>query len=375
MKIITGTPELCSAVSTVTSALTTKGVQPILEGILIETQTGGLVKLTASGAGIIMQTSLLAGVREPGKALIPGKLLADLTRKLPGDETTIAANGKSVTVTSNSAKVRLAALDAEAYPAPPQIKQENLKTLTVSSQDLLDALKGVRHAASTDENRLTLTGIKFVCDGSSLQVIALDGFRLAMRRINCESNNAEFEMLVPGEAMRTLEKIMAGDKTAFNISTDGSIAVFSDGSLVSMQTVLLSGSYPDVSRIVPASFDSEAKTNSSDLRASVERAKLLAPTKGTVRLDLHGDGILVTGYSEAGNLEDDLAADTIGLPLSISFNPKYLLEALDSFSGKDVIVRFNSPTSPAVIVPADNPNGGSIALLLPVKTFEGGGGA
>ena len=89
MRFICDTNELNTALSIVSRALAVRSTKPILEGILFESCDEGL-RLTCTDLALGIETLLPATFSEEGRAVLPGKLLCEIIRKLPGGPCDIA---------------------------------------------------------------------------------------------------------------------------------------------------------------------------------------------------------------------------------------------------------------------------------------------
>src|SRR5438445_13017635 len=82
MRIIVERDALAEAVAWVARSLPSRPVLPILSGLLLEASAGRLT-LSCFDYEVSARIQVDAEVTEPGTALVPGRLLAEITRSLP----------------------------------------------------------------------------------------------------------------------------------------------------------------------------------------------------------------------------------------------------------------------------------------------------
>ena len=89
-----------------------------------------------------------------------------------------------------------------------------------------------------------------------------------------------------------------------------------------------------------------------------------------MRLSVSADGVVL----EAGGLDEAEAAESLpatfeGEPLTIAFNPTYLLDGLGAIDSDEARLAFTGPTKPAVLTgkAGDDEAGDYRYLLMPVR--------
>ena len=122
----------------------------------------------------------MAGIAD-GVAVIPAKLAADIVRSLEPGAVTIEADDDQAKIASGRSQFAVRVLPAEEFPmAQGEVASE---AVTVTSNELADALRQVVRAASGDEARPILTGVLFMATADGMQLIATDSYRLAVRQL------------------------------------------------------------------------------------------------------------------------------------------------------------------------------------------------
>lgn len=368
MKFSIQTSDLAQALSVVTRAISPKAVQPILEGVLIEA-SNGTVLLTASNGSMSIRKSVTAITDEEGNAVLNGKLLNDLARRLPGSETTFETKVNQVRIRSGSSRTNLAMYEANSYPPVEEVKQEHV--FHVSCEQLRTMIEKVSFCVCADETRQILTGISMNLTGGSVEAVALDGFRMALTSTNA-NNLDEWSIVVPGAAAKEIARILPQDDNVCRMYIGSSklSVTFTDTVLT---TVLLSGAYPDYHRITPTSFATDVLVNRSTILSAIDRASLTARAAhdNLIRLHIADNQIKLTARNETADIEETFDCAVTGPDLTLAFNASYMTDALRSISSDSVTLRMNTPLTPCIIKPEDENSGNTVMyMVLPVRTLS-----
>jgi DNA polymerase-3 subunit beta len=179
MKLICSRDRLVDAISIVQKAVATRSTLPILDGILVEAETG--VKLTGYDLETGIECQIEADVPEKGSIVINARMFGDIIRKLPDDIVTIETTANlAVLIECGSTHFSIKGIRADDYPKIPIV--EEAQQLSIKQHLLKDMIRQTLFAVSNDESRPVLNGCYFNCDGKSLELVAIDGFRLALRK-------------------------------------------------------------------------------------------------------------------------------------------------------------------------------------------------
>ena len=266
------TNELMAAVTVASRTVSQKSTIPALEGILVT--AGALLSLTGYNLETGISVSLEADVREMGAAVFPTKLFSDIVRKLPGDTVTIQVDdGYRVKILSGISSFSIMASSAEDYPALPDVEYD--KAVSVPQNVLKDMISGTIFAVSENQARPIQTGCKFEIDPETITVVAVDGYRLALRREkidNAEGRSLSF--VAPAPALRELEKILGDtdEDASFTLGTRHILFKVGTATLVCR---LLEGEFLDWRRVVPTDNPIRLGINVRDMTQSMERVSLI----------------------------------------------------------------------------------------------------
>ncbi|MGW0038107.1 DNA polymerase III subunit beta [Gordonia sp. NPDC003376] len=361
MKFRVARDEFSDAVAWVARSLPSRPPVPVLGCVVLtagDDPTGGL---TISGFDyeVSAQESIASEIAEPGKVLVSGRLLADITRALPNKPVDVHLDGSRVAIACGSAKFSLPTMPVEDYPQLPDVPTV---TGSIPATLFAEAISQVAVAAGRDDTLPMLTGVRVEIEGSSVVLAATDRFRLAVRELEWEPEQADINgaVLVPAKTLSESAKTAGTEGTgavrlAFGagdgIGAEGILGIL--GETKQTTTRLLDAEFPKFRQLLPASHTAVATIESAPLIEAIKRVSLVAERGAQVRMEFSGGSVLLTaGGDEAGKAEEELPVEFQGEPLTIAFNPGYLQDGLSAINAKSVDFGFTTPSRPAVLRPS-----------------------
>lgn len=366
MRFSCDTNDLNTSLSIVSRALAVRSPKPILEGILLESCEQGL-RLTCTDLALGIETTIPATFIEEGRAVLPGKLLCEIVRKLPGGACDISVSDRlQATIRCASIRTTITGFDPVEYPELPQVSGASF---SMPQSTLRDMIGRTLFAIAVDESRPILTGCLMEVGRSEMRVVALDGFRLAMRKENIEGPESDVSAVVGGKVLGDIAKIL-GD-------TDEEVALCFSRSHLGLNigathivARMLEGEFIRYRQILPQEWQTRVAVRSGELGSAIDRASLIAREgkSNLVCFKIDGDTLTVTSNSENGDMEERIDVTTEGNDLSIAFNVRYITDVLKAISDDEVYMRFNSNVSPCVVCPTDGDS--YLYLVLPVRMFN-----
>ena len=363
---------LADAVAWSARSLPSRPAAPVLAGLLLDVVDD---QLSVSGFDyeVSTQANLEVSAGSTGRALVSGRLLADITKALPAHPVEVSADGSRVTITCGSAKFSLPTMPDEDYPRLPDMPTT---AGTVSSSVFARAVSQVAVAAGKDDTLPMLTGVRMEIDGERVTLAATDRYRLAVRELTWNpagGGSSDIQVLVPARTLADAAKSLTGDaEMTIALATSGSgegIIGFA-GTGRRTTTRLLDAQFPPYRTLLPTEFAVTAEISVAALTEAVKRVALVADRGNPVRLDFSDGGLTLTaGGDDEGRAEENLEVDYEGDPLTTAFNPGFLLEGLGAIEAPVARLLFTTPTKPAVIRPAGSPAEGSdyTYLIMPVR--------
>lgn len=366
MKFSCDKNSLQNSISIVQKAVTGKSTMPILQGILINVTDGELI-LSASDKDLSIETKLQADVKEKGSIVVDAKLFGEIIRRLPND--TIQVNTTSdntIEILCQKSKFNIIHMNADEFPEIPKITENML--FKIPQNVLKNMIKGTIFATAQDETRPILTGVLFEVKDRKINLVAIDGYRLALISEFMDDDNT-INAVIPGRTLSEVSKILEDNDKNVNITFTPNHILFTVGE-TKIISRLLEGEFIKYNSIIPEEFKLKISAKRNDLLNCIERASLLAKEGNTnlIKLQIEDDTMIITSNSQLGMVREEVNIIMQGQPLQIAFNSKYLLDALKIMEEEEISMEFTSSVSPCVIKNKVNDN--CIYLVLPVRLLN-----
>lgn len=373
MKFTVEQSALTDGVNWVSRSLSTRPIKTELLGIVIDA-TSAEVMLSGSDLETSSKAFFKADISSPGKVLVPGKLLAEISRSLPNKPITITLDGSRVLVTSGSAKFTLPTLSISEYPSLPELPET---TGVVASDLFATAVAQVAIAAGKDDSLPTLTGVHIEINEDTVTLAATDRYRLAVREFTWQPTTPGLSTtsLLRGRTIADAAKSLTGSKNvslsfAPNTSNDRLAGFAGEGK--SMTSRMLDGTFPPYRHLLPQEVTTTAIIEVAPFLESVRRVALVTDKTVPLRLEFADNTVSL----EAGAGEEAQATEAIeilinGEPISIAFNPIFLADGLQAVGTSFVQISFTGSNKPAILSGKSDRDGKVIEnyryLLMPMR--------
>ncbi len=349
---------LADAVAWAARSLPVRPSVPVLSGVMIEARTSpneGL-ELSTFDYETSARATLSAEVSAEGRALVSGRLLADICRSLPAKPVEMVLEGTRVSLTCGSARFSLQTMPVEDYPALPDMPAA---TGTVRSEEFAHAVAQAVTAAGRDDMLPVLTGVRLEIDGSTISLLATDRFRLSHRELSWDPNtpDATVAALVPAKVLGdTAKSLTSGNDVTIALASgragEGIIGFegAAPGGIRRTTTRLLDGEFPKVRSLFPHEHQTVATVNKAKLIDSVKRVALVAERNTAVQLAFEdGQLTLDAGSGDEAQASEALEATVVGDPITTGFNPTFLLDGLGAIDEEEVELAFTQASKPVVL--------------------------
>ncbi len=363
MKITFNKTELVQAVLAVQRAVSTKNSIPALEGILIKAHDGKVV-LCGYDLEIGIRTEIDATVVEDGEIVLSAKLFSEIVRRMPDEIITVETDEKLITyINSGVADYQIVGISAYEYPELPSF--DELESFELNGNILKNMIKQTCYAISDNQAKPIYTGSLFDIKSGSLNVVSVDGFRMAIRKepVKCEKT---FNFIVPGKTLNEILKINCDESSSVRIVVGKKHVAFKieNYSIVSR---LIEGKFLDYEGTVPSGSTTKLKVNTREITSSVERMALLTSEKlqSPVRFIVADEGIKLLCTTVVGKANDSIRVAFEGNEVEIGFNNRYLLDAVRNSETDELIFEFNGPLKPLKILPVEGED--FIFLVVPMR--------
>jgi DNA polymerase III subunit beta len=368
MRFRVGREAFGEAVAWVARALPSRPVVPILSGLLLRAEGGGLT-LSCFDYEVSALLRIDAEVKEDGSALVPGRLLAEITRSLPASDAEVATEGDMVRLTCGSAEFELVSLPVADYPALPDPPPP---AGTADGGILALAAAQVVPAASRDDTLPMLTAVCLDIHGETLTLAATDRYRLAVRDVPWApaAPGLRAAAMVPARTLADAARSMtAGQPVTVAFETGqaeiGSAPAAGHGrdprpadGMISFEAGerrltarLISGEFIRYQSRFPDGFGSRALLPAGLFTEAVRRVSLVADRASPVRLTFGSGNVVVEAQTDGrARAVETVPADFEGGERAISFNPHFLLDGLAAAAAADPARQAGPPRDDAAPV-------------------------
>ncbi len=355
--------DLATAVSNVSRAVSTKASVPALEGVLIKAY-GSNLNISGYNLEIGITTDIEASIMKEGEIVLSARLFLDIVRKLPEEIVTVETDDRMVTyITCGRVDYQIVGMSSVEYPDLPSFQQTD--GITVNAKVLRDMIRQTVFAVSDNPSKPIYTGSLYEISGGVLRIVAIDGFRMAIRSENVESeSNTAF--VVPGKTQMEVLKLLTDDEGSVQIIVGQRHITFQIKSYRVISR-LIEGTFLDYKSTIPSGTKTELVINTRMMIDSVERMSLLNSDRiqSPVRCKFNENEIRLSCASAVGRASDEINVPIIGESVEIGFNNRYMLEALKNTDSDEVRLILNGPVSPIVIRPVKGDS--FLNIVVPVR--------
>jgi len=337
----------------------------VLSGVLLVSE-GNRLTATGTDLDLTIRAKLEVIGIEDGACVVPARLMTDVVRSLEPGAVTVDAADDRVEISAARSRFGLRTLPVVEFPA---VSQPAGDVIDIDGRTLVEGLRQVVRAASSDDARPLLTAVLFTTEKGSVRLVATDSYRLALRDlVGTASLAGEMDVLVPARALAELQRLpaVAGGDGKVSVATSPSEISFSLGA-VRISTRLLEGTYPDYRQLIPDQYPNRLHVGKESLLAALRRVRLLVRDNTTpVRLSMRSGGVDLSVVSqEVGDANESVDGDFSGEDIVIAFNPSYLIDGVDAVLGDEVLIETADPTRPATVRDATEDD--YQYLLMPVR--------
>ena len=371
MKIVCYKDKILKAINSVVKGVASKTTMPILEGILIQTNDNE-IKLTTYDLEIGIEYVMECEVQEQGSTVVNAIMFSEIIRKLPDTEIHISVNDKNLLeIECEGSLYKLATMNPDEFPELPKIEIEN--SIEVDQNVLKNMIRKTIFAVSSEESRPIFTGCLFEVESNKLSLVAVDGFRLALRSIYLSKQTNNFSAVIPGKTLNEVNKIISDSFEPVKIGVSKNQALFEMDNC-KVVTRILDGEFLNYKNVIPSNWETRVKVNKNSLQNSFERVSLISSSsvekekKYPVKVQVDIGKVVISCTNQTGDAKEELYVATEGKNLEAGFNPKYFLDSLKAIDDEDVYVEFGSSISPCLIKSVENND--YTYMILPIRLKE-----
>ncbi len=345
--------------------LSAKPQLPILQNALLMTEKGRL-RVTTTNLETTESVWVGAKVEKEGGICVSAKLLTEFVMTIPPEAMRLSVSEGVLHITSSGTKATIPGVDASEFP--PVAKEKQGKGAPIDKKTLLSALDMVIFSAASDEGRPLLTGVKFKKEGSKMLVVATDGYRLSLKKVELSLLD-KVDLIIPARALGEVAKVGAeekeGDKLTLGETEDGGLR-FSTGD-TDVITRTIDGEYPDFTKIIPGKWTTRVLFDTQTLVRAVKSAAIFArDSANIVKIHVENQSVTVSANAPSvGENSVEIEAKIDGDGGDIAFNSRFLVEFLTRFTGEELLFEMTGSLNPGVFRPVKDET--YLHIIMPVR--------
>lgn len=371
--------DLLESVLFATRAISNRATLPVLSGLRVEATDNGEVRVAATDLELTIETTFKAGVDEPGKVIVPGRLFGEMARSLAGGQVSLMTGDGEVEIGSGRGQFRVKSLATDDYPAlPGEDRGGDPAAISVelAGGELATALAQVVKSASPDESRQVLTGVLWEIGSDKLTLAATDSYRLAVRDLAVAGGPTETrKVILPARALSELARVLQSGAGAslvaevrenlisFRLTPGEQQGSGAGDSVISSR--FIEGEFPNYRQLLPSGYTNKLTVDRDALLEVVHRVGLLAQNNLPVKLQL-GSELEVSAHTpDVGEGQEVLDATYEGESLVIAFNPQFLHDGGSAIQQQTLRLEAGDGLKPAILKGEGDES--FTYLLMPVR--------
>lgn len=356
--------KLLEAVTHLSRIVSGKTSLPVLEGILISAEQGK-VTLISYNLEMGLKKEIYAKTETAGDIVINAKILGDILRRLDGMSVEISTDDRLMChIKSNTAVFDIMGMAATDFPEMPSVAETN--PVILKGETIKDMVRQTIFAVAASEgSRPVLTGVNITIKNGNLTFVAIDGFRLAIRRkkINLDG---EISIIISGKSISEVVKLIADDDEDTEIYIGKNLISFKISGYTFISR-LIDGIFVDYEKTIPENYKQRIFTNSKELIDTIDRISLVInDTFSTpVRCVVSEDNILFSCSSSVGRATETFPINLEGEEFEIGLNSRYLLEALKATETEKIKIEFNGSQAGVLLKPMEGDE--FVYMIMPMR--------
>ncbi|MCL1935175.1 MAG: DNA polymerase III subunit beta [Defluviitaleaceae bacterium] len=363
MHIVCSKDKLIQATNIAIKAVSVRTTLEILECFLIEAEDK--LKIYSNDLEMTIETSEIeVTIIEKGKIAINAKMFFDIIRKLPENDIIIKVE-ENYNVYIKSGKVEFKIMGQNPLDFPEIVKLDKIEKYSVSSKIFKNMIRQTIFSISTTDDKPALTGFLLEIENGFLNLVTVDNFRISLRSEELVEINKDISVLVPSKTLNELSKLLNSDDNLDIYFSDKYILFELQEAIIISK--LKEGEFIRYKQILEQNHTIKFLINKKEILESLERSLIVSndTKKNPVSLKINDRKLTITSTAEIGNLYDEISIDNNGPSLEISFNPKYLIEAIKSIDKEEIYMNFSASLSPCIITSDEEIN--YKYLVLPLR--------
>ncbi|RMG75325.1 MAG: DNA polymerase III subunit beta [Nitrospirae bacterium] len=366
MKVTISRNELFEKLSGIQSIVDKKSTMPILSHFLLNVDETSNITATDLETAITEPLEILS-TDEPGTLCLPARRLYEIVREVDGDIRLESEDSEWVKISSGKSSFRIACMNPEDFPKWPEITEK--RALTVGMEKLKEMIDRTLFSAGESDTRYTLNSLLFHIkpEEKTLRVVGTDGHRLSMISTEIEVDfQEEQKLIVPRKSASELRKFLSSHDGDVTIDVTSKHVIFNIGD-IRFLVRLIEGNYPAYEQVIPVNNQRKLTINREDFLKALKRVSIISREKSyAVKIDVaEGMLTLTASHPDVGEATDEVSIKYSGEPISLGFNARYLMDALNNMDSEEVFFEIQEPLTPTLLRETNRED--YLSVIMPMR--------
>lgn len=318
---------------------------PILGNVLLEANSDGFfIKVTDLEMG--GEIKVPAKVDEMGAITIPGREFLETINSLPKDKIVIETKGEGVVLSCRDTRISFSTISSEEFPK--LYKSKGVEVARFARSEFVDIFSYLIFSVSNEETRPQLTGIYIDNSDGKINFVSTDGYRMSVKTMEKQKKIGESLIVAVGLISEVIS-LKSDDDVVMYVNKEESQIIFEIGSVIVLGR-MIEGQFPDYARVLPQESGTVVTFEREELLRCVRLASVFARDNSNIaNLAVEGNTLRISTRAQGvGEGEAVVDCVKVGADNKISFNIKYLMDLLKTVVDKQIVLKLNSPTEPAL---------------------------
>lgn len=367
MKFTGSRQRLLDALTMVGSVVAPRSIKPILQNLRIVVDPGGATLLTTDLEVAIRCRVELPRVDEGGDLLLPVARLQGILRESDGEEVRVETEDRVVRISCGNGTFKMASDEPDDFPVVPSF--EDQRALRMDRDPFRTLIRKTAFAAAKEKSRYAFNGVRFEVEGEEARMIATDGKRMAVKTVGIENPHAlKIAQIIPTKGLQAFERALSENDPHVRIHFEDKQVMVRTGH-TEVSSRLVEGNFPRYQSVIPKETALTATFPRQELAAAVRRAGILTNEESrAVRFSFEDGKLVLTSRAmDVGEARVELQSQFEGPPISVAFNPDFVVEGLKTIEADTITVRLSGKDTPARIDGEEN----YIYVVMPVTLRSG----
>jgi DNA polymerase III subunit beta len=346
---------------------------PVLSHILLRAE-GDQIRLAATDLDVSLTSAVAGDVVTDGAIAIPAKKFMEIIRAVVGDEVHLVEEEPQwLTIRAGRSRFKIHGMKPEDFPSLPAVDEEY--GIEIPFGRVRTMISKVLFAVSADESRFQLNGALLKLKPGSVEMVATDGYRLALVESGIDGEGHEDQVLVPRKALQELLRFEGGDQLGYRRGEHHLSFRLGRRELICR---ILEGTFPDYERVIARDNDKDVAFDRRQLSDAVQRVALLTGDRArAVKLEFASQQMAVsTANPDIGEAMEEVPCEYEGPEFRLGVNPDFLRDFLAAVETDKVRFEMKDENTQAVgfPVPADGEDSGDgaghdryLCVIMPMR--------